>query len=251
MFERAAKLLSVSADAKTVKGEKEGVLTGILYLAPHMLSGFQVCPKATQGCIAACLYTAGQGVYSSVQKSRINRTRWFFLERETFMATLVEDIKRLVRKAKKLGMEPAVRLNGTSDLAWEKFTVTVDGVEYRNLMVAFPDVAFYDYSKISGRKAALALPNYHLTFSLAEDNDAEAAAALAEGYNVAVVMRVKRKEEKPATWGGFPVIDGDATDIRFRDPKGGHIVALYPKGQAPKDGLGFVREKDGGLRAAA
>lgn len=251
MFERAAQLLSVSADAKTVKGESQGVITGILYLAPHTLSGFQVCPKATAGCIAACLYTAGQGVYSNVQKSRMNRTRWFFMERDTFMETLVADIERLVRKATKLGMEPAVRLNGTSDIGWEKIRAIRNGVEYRNLMEAFPEVCYYDYTKISGRTAALALPNYHLTFSLAEDNDAEAAKALREGYNVAVVMRAKRKETKPATWGGFPVIDGDADDIRYRDPKGGHIVALFPKGKATKDDAGFVRAKDGGLRAAA
>lgn len=252
MFERSAKLLSVSADAKTVKGEKQGVLTGILYLAPHTLSGFQVCPKATAGCIAACLYTAGQGVYTNVQKSRMNRTRWFFMERETFMETLVEDIERLVRKATKLGMEPAVRLNGTSDIGWEKIKCVRNGVEYASLMEAFPEVCYYDYTKITGRAKALSLPNYHLTFSLAEDNDAEAAKALNEGYNVAVVMRVKRRADpKPATWGGYPVIDGDADDIRYRDPKGGHIVALFPKGKASKDNAGFVRENNGGLRAAA
>lgn len=249
MFERAAKLLSVSTDAKTVKGEKKGVLTGVLYLAPHTLSGYQVCPNATEGCMAACLYTAGQGIYKNVQKSRLNRTRWFFEDRESFMAVLVNDIKRLVRKAKKYGMVPAVRLNGTSDIAWEKFKVTVDGVEYRNLMEVFPEITFYDYTKILGRKLALATPNYHLTFSLAENNDAFALKALEEGYNVAVVMRVKRSQPKPETWGGFPCVDGDSDDIRFNDPKGGHIVALLAKGQALKDKSGFVRPVNGGFNA--
>ncbi len=248
MFERSAKLLSVSADAKTSKGEAKGVLTGVLYLAPHMLSGYQVCPNATEGCIASCLYTAGQGVYANVQKSRLNRTRWFFEDRASFMETLVADIQRLVRKATKDGMIAAVRLNGTSDIAWEKFSVTVDGVKYRNLMEAFPGLAFYDYTKVLGRKLALNTPNYHLTFSLAESNDALAVKALAEGYNVAVVMKVGRKEAKPATWGGYPVVDGDVDDIRFHDPKGGHIVALFPKGKATKDTSGFVRAKTGGFR---
>lgn len=248
MFERSSKLLSVSVDAKTVKGEAKGVLTGILYLAPHTLSGYQVCPNATEGCIKSCLYTAGQGVYANVQKSRLNRTRWFFEERDSFLAVLVEDIKRLVRKASKLGMVPAVRLNGTSDIAWEKFSVVVDGERYRNVMDAFPGVEFYDYTKVLGRKLALATPNYHLTFSLAESNDVLAIKALDEGYNVAVVMRTKRKEPKPETWGGYPVVDGDVDDVRFHDPKGGHIVALYPKGKATKDTSGFVRAKDGGFR---
>lgn len=248
MFERSAKLLSVSADAKTIKGEAKGVLTAVLYLAPHKLSGYQVCPNATAGCIASCLYTAGQGIYANVQKSRLNRTRWFFEDRVSFMEVLVADIQRLVRKATKDGMIPAIRLNGTSDIAWEKFAVTVDGVEYRNLMAAFPDIQFYDYTKILGRKLALSTPNYHLTFSLAEDNDAQAVKALAEGYNVAVVMRTGRKEAKPATWGGYPVVDGDSDDIRFHDPKGGYIVALFPKGKASKDNSGFVRAKDAGFR---
>ena len=251
MFEVAAKLLSVSADAKTVKGEKKGVLTGVLYLAPATLSGYQVCPSATDGCIAACLYTAGQGVYANVQKSRLNRTRWFFEDRAGFMAVLVADIQRLVRKATKDGMIPAVRLNGTSDIAWEKMAVTVDGTQYRSVMEAFPGIAFYDYTKVLGRKLALTLPNYHLTFSLAENNDAFAQRALEEGYNVAVVMSAKRKEVKPATWGGFPVVDGDEDDIRFNDPKGGHVVALFAKGRATKDKTGFVRSTTGGFRAAS
>lgn len=251
MFERAAKLLSVSTDAKTVKGEAKGVLTGVLYLAPTTLSGYQVCPNATDGCIAACLYTAGQGVYANVQKSRLNRTRWFFEDRASFMEVLVADIQRLVRKATKDGMIPAVRLNGTSDIAWEKMAVTVDGVQYRSVMEAFPGIAFYDYTKILGRKLALSLPNYHLTFSLAENNDAFAQKALEEGYNVAVVMSAKRKEVKPATWGGYPVVDGDEDDIRFHDPKGGHIVALFAKGKATRDKTGFVRSTTGGFRAAS
>lgn len=248
MFIKSKKLLSVSADAKTSKGNKKGVLTGILYLAPHTISGHQVCPKASPECRAACLYTAGRGVYNSVQTARINKTKWFFGERDSFMEKLVADIAALVKKAKKLNMEPAVRLNGTSDIAWEKIACRRDGKVYRNVMEAFPDVQFYDYSKINGRKSALALPNYHLTFSLSEENDADAIKALSEGYNVAVVLNIGKNEPKPATWGGYPVIDGDETDIRFRDPKGGHIVALSAKGAARKMGLGFVRDKNGGFK---
>lgn len=252
MTNRFASLLSVSSDAKTIKGEKRGVLTGVLYLAPHTISGYQVCPSATEGCIAACLYTAGMGIYSNVQTARTNRTKWFFEARAEFMACLVADVQRLVRKADKENMIAAVRLNGTSDIAWEKFKVTVGGTEYRSLMEAFPDVAFYDYTKVLGRKTALALPNYHLTFSLAESNDFLAVKALAEGYNVAVVMRVPRRSApKPAMWGGYPVVDGDMDDIRFYDPKGGHVVALFPKGKAGKDNTGFVRSQDEGFRLAA
>lgn len=246
-FKPVKNLLSVSADAKTTKGTKLGVLTGILYLAPYNISGYQVCPKATDGCAAACLYTAGRGAVNSVQISRINKTKWFFEDRKSFMDTLVKNVESLVRKAKRENLIPAVRLNGTSDIPWEKMRVDRDGVNYGSIMEAFSDVQFYDYTKIAGRKKALQLENYHLTFSLAENNDKTALEALRQGYNLAVVLRVKRNESKPSTWSGYPVVDGDESDVRFFDPASGHIVALTAKGAAVRDTSGFVREVDGVL----
>ena len=238
------KLLSVGKDAKTIKGVKYGVMTGILYLAPANISGYQVCPKASEGCKAACLYTAGHGIYTSVQTARINRTLRFFRERPAFMADIVADIIALVKKAAKDELIPAVRLNGTSDIAWEKFAVVRDGKTYDNVFTAFPKVQFYDYTKILGRKSALKYKNYHLTFSLAESNTAEALKALDAGFNVAVVMKIGKKDTKPTHFSGYPVIDGDLSDIRFNDKRGGHIVALTAKGMARKDVSGFVKELD-------
>lgn len=240
-------LLSVSADAKTIKGQKRGYLTGILYLAPHTLSGFQVCPKASEGCKLACLYTAGRGMYTNIQESRIRKTKRFFMDREGFMAELVKNVEALIRKANRENMIPVVRLNGTSDIAWEKIKCVRNGVAYASIIEAFADVFFYDYTKILGRTKALALPNYSLTFSLSESNDSEAMEALKQGYNVAVVMNTKRTEMKPETWGGYPVVNGDETDLRFLDPQGGHIVALTAKGQARKDKSGFTRDKNAGF----
>ena len=249
MFTPVKNILSVAKDAKTIKGEALGVLTGVLYLAPHNLSGFQVCPKASEGCKRACLYTAGRGIYSRTQNGRINKTRWFFEDRESFMATLVDNIHSLIRKATREKLVPAIRLNGTSDIAWEKIVVMVDGKRYASVMEAFPMVEFYDYTAVIGRKKALTLPNYQLTFSLKENNDKDAVKALAQGYNVAVVLRVGRSEAKPATWSGLPVINGDKTDVRFMDAKGGHIVALFPKGKGRHDTSGFVREVTASLAA--
>lgn len=243
------KLLSVNRDAKTKKGNKFGVLTGILYLAPADISGYQVCPKASEGCKAACLYTAGYGVYAKVQKGRINRTLRFFREREAFLADLVSDITKLVSSAKRNGMIPAIRLNGTSDIAWEKFKVTLNDKEYANVFEAFPDVQFYDYSAILARKSALHYKNYHLTFSLKENNDKDAKKALDAGFNLAVVFNVKKDEAKPTHWNGYPVIDGDVSDIRFNDKRGGHIVALSAKGRARYDTSGFVRSINDRLAA--
>ena len=247
-FTKSKQLIVASKDAKTVKGEKLNILTGVMYFAPSDVSTFQVCPKASAGCKAACLYTAGHGRFNNVQQGRINKTLWFFQERDTFMAQLVKDVLRIENKAIKLGKIPAIRLNGTSDIAWEKIKVMRDGTEFRNIMLAFPNIQFYDYTKIIGRKSAIALPNYHLTFSLAEDNDSEALQAIKSGYNVAVVMNLKKTAEKPSNWSGFPVINGDDTDVRFLDAKGGHIVALTAKGDALKDTSGFVRDSKSGFK---
>lgn len=243
------KLLSVNRDAKTKKGNKFGVLTGILYLAPANVSGYQVCPKASEGCKAACLYTAGYGVYAKVQQGRINRTLRFFREREAFLADLVSDIERVNAMALRHGQKAAIRLNGTSDIAWEKFAVIRGGVRYDNVFLAFPDVQFYDYTKIIGRKSALNYKNYHLTFSLSESNSKDALKALDSGFNVAVVLNIKKDDAKPTQLSGYPVIDGDVSDIRFGDKKGGHIVALTAKGKARYDTSGFVKDIDFRLAA--
>ena len=247
---KSPKLLSVAADAKTVKGQKMGYLTGVLYLAPHTISGYQVCPKASEGCRLACLYTAGRGIYTNTQQARIAKTKRFHEDREAFMAQLVDEVEALIRKAKRESLIPVVRLNGTSDLPWEKIKCNRNGVAYASIMEAFADVTFYDYSAVLGRTKALNMPNYHLTFSLKENNDRDAIEALRQGYNVAVVMNVGRNEEKPKTWGGYPVYNGDETDLRFLDPNG-HIIGLFPKGKARKDTTGFVRERDAGFRLAA
>jgi hypothetical protein len=237
------KLLAVSGDAKTIKGEKIGILTGVMYFAPVDLSGYQVCAKATVACSAACLFTAGRGVYQNVRNGRMRKTKLFFENRELFMSTLYEDVRKLVVRAKNKKMRAVVRPNGTSDIPWEKIAFTHKGNYYRNIMEAFPEVTFYDYTKIINRKAALVVPNYHLTFSLADGNDKDALKALAMGLNVAAVIRCKRKDIKPATFSGFPTVDGDKDDARFLDNKGS-IVLLRAKGKAQYDASGFVKPLD-------
>lgn len=237
------KLLSVSADAKTYKGEKLGYLTGVLYLAPAELSGYQTCPKATEGCKAACLNTAGRGIYNKVQQARINKTKRFFEDRQNFMVDLYNDIITLIRKAEREGLIPVMRLNGTSDLAWEKFSFEINNLKFRNLFEAFPNIQWYDYTKVLNRKSALSIKNYHLTFSLSENNDADALKALDMGMNVAVVVNIKRNVEKPKTFSGRVAVDGDESDARFIDGEGKFIL-LTAKGKARRDASGFVKQLD-------
>jgi len=231
------KLLS-TANPKIQKGTKLGYLSFILHLAPADLSGRETCPKRTAGCTAACLNTAGRGGMfkkgentNMIQKARIRKTEYFFNDREAFMADLVSDIFKAIKFAKKQGLTPVFRLNGTSDLSWEKYDTGLGGdpdPEFMNIFQVFPDVQFYDYTKVLGRKVAH-LPNYHLTFSKADGNDADVAKALAQGMSVVAVY-----DEIPE---GVP--SADETDLRFLDPKG-TMLGLKAKGRAKKDYSGFV-----------
>lgn len=224
------KLLS-TGNPKLLKGEKQGYMSFVLHLAPANLSGKETCAKRTAGCTAACLNTAGRGgmfkkgeTTNVIQQARIRKTKMFFEQRDEFMKLLEADIRLGIKQAEKKGMIPCFRLNGTSDLAWEKY----------GIIEKFPEVQFYDYTKIRGRKVSH-LTNYHLTFSKADGNDMDARLAAHGGMNVAVVFR----KELPETYFGKNVVNGDETDLRFLDPKG-VIVGLKAKGKAKKDTTGFV-----------
>ena len=244
------KLLS-TANPKVLKGQSQGYNTFILHLAPANLSGYETCAKRTAGCTAACLNTAGHGgmfkkgeTTNVVQEARKRRTVMFFEMRDVFMFQLVKEIKNAIKLSAKQGMTPVFRLNGTSDLAWEKYEV----VEGKNIFQLFPEVQFYDYTKILGRKVAH-IPNYHLTFSAADGNDADVLKAIAQGMNVATVFGLKKTEPMPETYNGRVVFNGDESDLRFLDPKG-VVVGLYAKGRAKKDTSGFVKYPTILLKAA-
>ncbi len=218
------KLLS-TANPKIQKGTKMGYLSFILHLAPSTLSGKNTCPKATPGCIAACLNTAGRGGMfkkgentNMIQKARIRKTKMYFEQRDEFLATLEADIRKAIRFAERKGLTPVFRLNGTSDLSVEKW----------GIIEKFPTTQFYDYTKVLGRKVKH-LPNYHLTFSKADGNDSDVAEALLQGMSVVAVY-----DAIPA---GVP--SADETDLRFLDPKG-IMLGLKAKGRAKKDYSGFV-----------
>lgn len=217
-------------NAKTSKGEKKGYLTGILYLKPETSGGRgNVCPKATDGCKASCLNTAGRGAFDQVQAGRQRKTNLYFDNPKQFIADLVDDVKRLVRQAKKQNLTPCVRINGTSDIPSLA----------REVAKACPDVQFYDYTKLPNPHKRV-MKNYHITFSKSENNMDECLQALDNGINVAVVF----EKELPKTYLGYKVVNGDETDLRFLDKKGskgkGLIVGLKAKGRAKKDTTGFV-----------
>jgi hypothetical protein len=230
---------------KAIKSLTYGWLNAIHYMAPASLAGVgNLCPDASAGCQALCLgWTSGQAgmvatddAMNSVRLSRIEKARRFMRERPAYMRDVIRSIELGRAKATAMGLRLAVRMNGSTDISWEGIACVRDGRPYRNLMSAFPDVQFVDYTK-SARRFERALPeNYSLTLSRHESNDDAVIRLVKEKRgNAAVVF-----ERVPTQWRGLPVIDGDKHDLRHLDPLG-VIVGLTPKGRkAKRDSSGFV-----------
>ena len=226
-------MLLTTNNIKILKGSKYGYLSAVLHLAPGKLSGVQMCPNASPGCLAGCLNTTSHGVYASTQESRVKKTLGLWSDRKGFVAALAQDVASLERRAERQGKRLVIRLNGTSDVPWENTFPMAD----------FPNVQFMDYTKSFQRMQKFltgAMPkNYHLTFSRSELNDGLCLEVLKLGGTVAVVFDTHKAADLPGVFHGFRVIDGRVHDLRFTDPRG-VVVGLSALGQAKGDTSGFV-----------
>jgi len=224
---------------KAIKAQAYGYLNAINYMAPHTSGGVgDLCGKASAGCIALCLGEhSGQAAMSVVVRdSRKRKAAYFMRERKAFMAEFVYHIERAQAEAYKAGLKLVIRPNGSTDIPFEAIACERNGQAFRNLMEAFPDIQFVDYTK-HAKRFKKALPfNYHLTFSRSETNEAESVSLLSNGFSVACVF----SGSLPDSYLTFPVINGDLHDLRHLDPKG-VVIGLSPKGsRAKRDTSGFV-----------
>lgn len=245
-------LLTVDGNPKVAKGAAIGVLTGVLHLLPATrydelrvanglpALGVNLCPFAGS-CAAPCLNTAGRGgipqtsfadkvFFNNVEQGRYRRTHEYFTDRATFIAKLIAELGKLAAVARANGMEPAARLNGTSDIHW--------AVRHPEVVRAAQalGVRLYDYTKRPVRYVADAPVHYTYSLDVGSDREEHAITYLRAGGTVAVVFR----GGLPATWNGFTVVNGDETDVRYMDPRG-TVVGLKAKGKARTDTSGFVR----------
>lgn len=229
------KLLSVNSNAKTSKSSEvyPNTLTAILYLSPHTLGDRgNVCKYATEGCKAVCLYTSGRGAMNSVQQARKRKTQLFFDKNDEFILQLKEDLNLFTTYCKDNSLEGYVRLNGTSDIDWQK--IKLDKNSNKNCFELYPNLTFYDYTKDIKRLSKY--DNYHLTFSWNEKiTKKQVLLKLKENINVAIVF----ENTLPKEWNNIPVIDGDISDLRVKDSKN-VIVGLKAKGMAKKIETDFV-----------
>lgn len=229
-----ARLLSPGhTNAKTKKNELK---TFILYLAPYNqnAAGVNLCPNASKGCALACLWGAGRGAFNSVQNARINKTNFYIYNKALFIKKLAGEIIKETAKAKKKREKIAFRLNGTSDQDFIYLLKKYAGLDIADLA---PVSVFYDYTKILGKaKKYINHLNYVVTYSRAEDNEAEALEALSLGANVSAVF----SDQLPDQYKGFKVVDGDASDLVMLNNTG-VILGLRAKGRkAKEDKTGFI-----------
>jgi hypothetical protein len=231
----AYKLLTLN-NPKILKGKKvnDKYISAILHMRPE---NTRICPyQEIASCKEACLNTAGRGgiikkgeTTNVIQEARKRKTKLFLENRTTFMTDLIADITKFANYCKKKDKLPCIRLNGTSDIQYEKILV-----EGKNIFEHFPDIQFYDYTKIPTRKVSH-IKNYHLTWSYSEANPKYTAWYDKIAYNIAVVFN----GAFPIYFKGREVINGDESDLRFLD-KQNVIVGLKAKGKARHDMSGFV-----------
>jgi hypothetical protein len=211
------------------KTSKNNLPTYLLHLAPANAVGiWNLCPWATPNCKRACLNTAGRGRYENTQKAR--HIKSLFLG--DYPAQFITLLNHEIALATKRHGQIAIRLNGTSDLLWERFAP--------QLFTDWNQHIFYDYTKSPSRSV---LPdNYHLTYSVNERDDFEKVQNMINRSNygrAAIVFDTPRSQKLPLWWGGIPVVDGDTDDQRWLDYR--CIIGLRAKGRAIGDTSGFVR----------
>lgn len=216
---------------KSPKGEAYGYLTAMMYLAPHTVAGGKsVCPHSTAACREGCLFTAGRGTTPRVANARIKRTLRYLDGRPGFMRDVVADLTVMQQAADDAGLTLAIRLNGTSDIAWER--------ENPSVFEAFPRAIFYDYCRWPPQHRKVPA-NWHLTFSLADDPLSHAITHLVAGRSVAAIVPEREKAAAPDWFvvgdKTVQVVDGELHDLRFLDPSPS-LVLLKPKGRLRRGG---------------
>jgi len=227
-------LLSTN-NKKTMKGEKLGYMTYILYMSPFTQNskGINVCSHASKGCAEACLVGSGfGGMYINVMEGRRNKTEYFLSSRVEFLTQIKDEIAKVIKKNEGKAIV-TIRLNGTSDIPYEKFKI----FEGKNIFELYPNIQFYDYTKNYLRFDKVLPSNYHLTFSRSETNHKKALELLGRGFNVAMVF-----DKLPAIYNGYKVVNGDENDLRFLDEQNVIVGLKYKKmtGKGANNGLAFT-----------
>ena len=172
------------------------------------------------GCAESCLRFSGRGHMPSVVDSRQSKLDYFYSDRLGFIEQLKREIANFERLCYKSGVIPHVRLNVITDVRWESKA-------YGQIPQSFPNVTFYDYTKIANRLNKTP-DNYKLMFSYSPAVKFQDQVRLAMSANVP--MSAVFYPAIPDTFLGAKVINGDNSDIenlKYRYPN--YIIGLKYK----------------------
>jgi hypothetical protein len=161
------------------------------------------------------LKLSGHNNLDSASIARIARTILWVHAPQTFLHWASVEIARYKRWAEKKGLTLAIRPNLLSDDT---------GLASAIKSIVGDSVPVYDYTAILSDM--MKDDGVHRTYSRKENRDIESLLSLRNGWPVAVVFA----GELPKTWHGYPVIDGDVHDLRFKDSIGPVVVGLRVKG---------------------
>ena len=219
------KLLS-QGSYKFDKKDGKPIITKGMYLSPSNEAGYGIntCANATKECRAGCLIFTGQMKMKPAINSRIMKTRFFYAYPEQFLDSLIDELFEAVKQASWDREIIQFRLNGTSDINWEK---------YLHLETLIKDIPaceiFYDYTKNPNRQVNR--NHYHLTYSISDNSKSLSHGLdyLEKGQSVAVVTS-KTEMKQLLEVGSKTFINGDKNDHRPQDPKSS-IVLLSFKGK--------------------
>lgn len=235
---------------------KKVMSTGLGFASAQKINDEQratTCPQSGI-CEDLCLgETSGQNLLyggegqwrSGPRLSQYLKTEALVVNPEAFAIAMIKQITSFRKAANDLGYYPAVRLNVTSDFNPKTF---------EGIIKMFPDVMFYDYTKLDTKPIA---PNHHLTYSSTGASqvvdgdivynkfsnwDRMVDKVLPSGRNVAMAFTSRSAMPKfvldQRTGKRFEVWNGDEYDARFLDPikkdGDGWIIGLTNKDNTTK-----------------
>lgn len=196
-----------------------------------MLPDHRICGGAkAAGCMVTCLKGSGMArVYASINEARQARTDYWLNDQAGFLDQLRRELGNFERLCAKQKVQGVVRLNVMSDVQWERFDIPQ----------SFPDLQFYDYTKLAKRFTQELPSNYRLMFSYSpRPTYKKQVQTFLESNSDAPMAVVFRTKDFPTTFMGRPVIDGDKSDwvnVNHR----GVVVGLVEKKTGESDD-GFV-----------
>ena len=235
---------------------------------PHMIhlldllemDNSNVCPFSGK-CVVPCLRTSGRLKFTDSQIAMLKRRLLFAYSMkynpEIYFNLLCQYIEKELRKAQRLHLKLAVRLNGTSDIRWERLNMKTGKqdapISGTSIIRKFPNVQFYDYTKFPNflRISWMPWENYNLTYSFNEKTTPlEIESNFNAGRNIAIVFRSEMPNKIMFNDDMVEVIDGDKHDLRLPSIDGtSKFIGLTAKGKAKNDFSGFVNDysatKDG------